>query len=170
MRSPDDSALLMLTGFANSFFYGQRSNLDFKFLADLSEIKVADFFDGLLGQLSQAISDRDSTRLVVTYEHGNVALLTSSRHFVEGQDPRPFGVEPLTQAEAESRISEFLRAEPTLARIPVTTPPDQIRVRHGATRSARRCTITTPPSRWRRCARSMRTALSATSHATRARS
>ncbi len=48
-----------------------------------------------------------------------VALLTSSGHFVAGDDPEPFGVEAMTQAEAESRIAEFLKTEPSLSTIPL---------------------------------------------------
>ena len=60
-----------------------------------------------------------------------IALLTSSGHFVEGDDPMPLGVENMSQAEAEERIGEFLRETPTLSSIPIDTPPDRLRVRHG---------------------------------------
>lgn len=60
-----------------------------------------------------------------------VALLTSSGHFVDGDDPEPLGVVGMTQAEAEARIGEFLREAPTLSAIPVDTPAEQLRVRHG---------------------------------------
>lgn len=60
-----------------------------------------------------------------------VALVTSSGHFVDGDDPRPLGVDDMTQGEAEARVSEFLRAEPTLSTIPIDTDPGDLRVRHG---------------------------------------
>jgi hypothetical protein len=60
-----------------------------------------------------------------------VALLTSSGHFVTGDDPRPFGVEKMTQQEAEDRIDEFLKTPPTLSRIPVDTTHEELLVRHG---------------------------------------
>jgi len=60
-----------------------------------------------------------------------VALLTSSGHFVEGDDPQPFGETGMTQAQAETRIMDFIRDAPTLSAIPIDTPPDQLRVRHG---------------------------------------
>jgi hypothetical protein len=60
-----------------------------------------------------------------------VALLTSSGHFVAGDDPMPFGVEEMTQQEAEDRITEFTRSPPTLSRIPVDTVHADLRVRHG---------------------------------------
>ena len=60
-----------------------------------------------------------------------VGLVTSSGHFVEGDDPEPFGVESMTQQEAMDRISEFLRETPELSEIPSQTPRDQLIVRHG---------------------------------------
>lgn len=60
-----------------------------------------------------------------------LALLTSSGHFVAGDDPRPFGVEAMTQQEAEDRIKEFVATPPALSRIPVDTVHDDLRVRHG---------------------------------------
>jgi len=60
-----------------------------------------------------------------------VALLTSSGHFVDGDDPEPLGVAEMTQAEAEARIGEFLREAPVLSAIPVDTPADRLCVRHG---------------------------------------
>lgn len=60
-----------------------------------------------------------------------VALVTSSGHFVDGDDPRPLGVDDMTQDEAEARIGEFIRQAPQLSEIPVTTPPHELRVRHG---------------------------------------
>ena len=60
-----------------------------------------------------------------------VALFTSSGHFVAEDDPRPFGVEDMTQQEAEDRIGDFIRAPPTLSRIPVDTIHEDLRVRHG---------------------------------------
>jgi D-proline reductase (dithiol) PrdB len=60
-----------------------------------------------------------------------IALLTSSGHFVAGDDPQPFGVDSMTQSEAEGRISEFLKEKPILSEIPVDSTPDVVEVRHG---------------------------------------
>jgi len=60
-----------------------------------------------------------------------VALFTSSGHFVAGDDPNPFGIEEMTQQEAEDRVNEFLKAAPTLSRIPVDTVHEDLQVRHG---------------------------------------
>ena len=60
-----------------------------------------------------------------------VALLTSSGHFVAGDDPEPFGISDMSQAEAEERIKEFLREKPVLSEIPVDVEHAELRVRHG---------------------------------------
>ncbi|MDH3540291.1 MAG: glycine/betaine/sarcosine/D-proline family reductase selenoprotein B [Acidimicrobiia bacterium] len=60
-----------------------------------------------------------------------VALFSSSGHFVAGDDPEPFGVNDMTQEEAEERIMEFLVSRPTLSRIPIGTVHADLRVRHG---------------------------------------
>jgi hypothetical protein len=147
------------TEFKNSFAYGLRSDLNFKFLKNLSEADAALFFQGLLRRLSDTFDDGDLGRLLDhvfewqaqayagasrwTYADGpftplpnllaasRVALLTSSGHFVDGDDPEPFGVTDMTQAEAEARIDDFLREEPVLSAIPTDTPTEKLRVRHG---------------------------------------
>ena len=58
-------------------------------------------------------------------------LFRSSGHFVEGDDPEPFGEKNMSQEEAVDRIQEFLKAPPTLSAIPKETPLSQLRVRHG---------------------------------------
>jgi hypothetical protein len=57
--------------------------------------------------------------------------LSSSGHFVEGDDPKPFGMENMSQKEAEDRIIDFLKEEPLLSEIPIQTPENKLRVRHG---------------------------------------
>ncbi len=148
-----------------SFFYGSRSNLNVKFLKDLSDAEFGDFLADLFEATSATTDDGDPTRVIeairqwqVTAYRGHlgdpddfphrhhdvplsplemplaeakVALLTSSGHFVDGDDPEPFGETNMTQAEAEARIGDFLREAPTLSAIPVDTPPDRLRVRHG---------------------------------------
>ena len=60
-----------------------------------------------------------------------VALLTSSGHFMAGDDPKPLGIENMTQQEAEARITETMKEPPTLSVIPANTDFENIRVRHG---------------------------------------
>ena len=71
------------------------------------------------------------TKMAKPLAESRLALLTSSGHFVDGDDPQPFGVVDMTQAEAEARITEFTREAPQLSEIPVDTPFEQLRVRHG---------------------------------------
>lgn len=71
------------------------------------------------------------TRPARAVADSTVALLTSSGHFVAGDDPRPFGVPDMTQEEAARRIGDFLKAEPDLSAVPVDAPREATRVRHG---------------------------------------
>ena len=145
--------------FKNSFAYGSRSDLNFKFLKNLSDADAAQFFQDLLYQLSDTFDDGDLGRLLDhvfawqtranagpsrwTYADGpftplrkplaacRVTLLTSSGHFVEGDDPEPFGIQNMTQEEAAARINDFLKEEPVLSILPADTPAERLRVRHG---------------------------------------
>ena len=147
--------------FKNSFYYGSRSDLSFKFLKSMSDAEAADFFQQLLFEVGEAYDtgevdrildlayqaqvagyapdepsrwsyeDRPFAKLTKPLGECRVGLLTSSGHFVAGDDPQPFGVEDMTQTEAEERISEFMRATPILSRIARETPAEQLVVRHG---------------------------------------
>ena len=145
--------------FKKSFFYGKRSDLSFKFLSDLSDEDGSAFLQDLFQDVVTAIDTQDlailKQRLVqgqvqgyhhqknFDYDKGpftplakpltdlRLTLLTSSGHFLEGQDPNPLGRENMTQEEAESRIFDFLKEEPVLSEIPFDSDPKQIKVRHG---------------------------------------
>lgn len=148
-----------LKDFAGSFAYGSRTDLNFKFLAKLSAEEVASFFQELLWKVGYA-ADSGDYRAVAdhlyqwqirgyaavkgwTYDDGpftplskplsttRLSLLTSSGHFVAGNDPQPFGIENMTQAQAIERIDDFLREPPTLSAIPADIDPAYLRVRHG---------------------------------------
>ncbi|MFC1996512.1 glycine/sarcosine/betaine reductase selenoprotein B family protein [Chloroflexota bacterium] len=71
------------------------------------------------------------TPLAKPLSESRLALITSTGHFIAGEDPEPFGVKDMTQEEAVRRINDFLKAEPTLTAIPMDIPNDQLRVRHG---------------------------------------
>jgi len=145
--------------FKNSFSYGSRTDLSFKFLKGLPDDAAATFLQELLWKLGDAFDAGDYSRV---YEHvrqgqikvysepthwkyddapftpmrkpvaqSRMALVASSGHFVSGYDPQPFGVENMTQAEAVRRIGEFLREPPVLTEVPCHTPHGQLRVRHG---------------------------------------
>ena len=148
-----------------SFFYGTRSNMDVKYLKDLSDGEFGEFLAELFAATSATLDDGDASRVSdvmyrwqmhaytshlgdpadFPHRHDDVpisrldkplsqcrlALLTSSGHFVEGDDPQPLGVADMTQAEAEERIGEFIREAPQLSEIPIDTAPASLRVRHG---------------------------------------
>jgi hypothetical protein len=158
-ESSEHSAQESFSAFKNSFAYGTRSDLSFKFIKNLPEADASQFFQHLLYHLSDTFDDRDLDRVQEhvrawqarayagagrwTYTDGpftplqkslaasRVGLLTSSGHFVAGDDPAPFGIQDMSQAEAAQRIDDFLKEEPTLSAIPVDTPASNLRVRHG---------------------------------------
>ncbi|MBW6474429.1 MAG: hypothetical protein K0B14_14985 [Anaerolineaceae bacterium] len=133
--------------------------MNYKFLNELSDEAVATFLQELLWKLGDTLDDGDLERIfkhIYQYQQKGYAgsgrfsyaasaftkierpknemrfaLIASTGHFVRGQDPKPFGVEDMSQNQAEERITEFLRLEPELSSIPTNTPPDQLMVRHG---------------------------------------
>ena len=146
--------------FKKSFSYGSRTDLNFKFLAKLSDDQAAKFFQDLLWKLGDAFDDGNFSQIVehvcewqkrayssedkkFTYDDGpftplqkrvsdsSLALITSTGHFVEGKDPEPLGAKNMTQQEAIEKISEFVKEAPQLSTLPVDTPEDKLRVRHG---------------------------------------
>lgn len=152
---------LTVDGFKRSFSYGSRNDLAFKFLKNLSDADVADFFQELLVRLGDAADTGDVMPLVEHYirsqqagylprgertwvyddgpfaylpqplAEATVGLIASSGHFVEGDDPAPFGVDGMTQDEAIERISDFMREAPGLSAIPIDTSANSLSVRHG---------------------------------------
>lgn len=69
--------------------------------------------------------------LTVPIAEARVGLANSGGHFVDGDDPRPFGIDGMTQAEAIDRISDFLKDTPILSEIPADLPPHRMQTRHG---------------------------------------
>jgi D-proline reductase (dithiol) PrdB len=145
--------------FKRSFSYGTRNDLNFKFLSALSDDDAAQFFQDLLWKLGDVFDDGDFSHIIDhvidgqisaysqagrwTYDdvpfaplakplaESRLALITSTGHFVDGEDPEPLGVKDMTQSEAIKRIGDFLKSEPTLTAIPLSTPRTKLRVRHG---------------------------------------
>jgi len=145
--------------FYKSFSYGSRCDLAFKFIANLSEADASDFFREFLLAVINGIDRSDNqkvSQLILKWQRkaydspaqfpyasgpftplqkpladSKIALMASTGHFISGQDPNPFGVQQMTQDEAIHRISEFIRLKPEILEIPVDTPPENLRVRHG---------------------------------------
>lgn len=147
--------------FKNSFSYGSRSHLDFKFLKSLPPEEAGEFFHQLVTEIGasydhgriegihdlvhewqiRAYTPGEGAKRTYVYDDGPFTPLT--RPLAESRlglltssghfvdDPMPFGVADMTQQEAEDRISEFLRDTPVLSEIPVETDPSDMRVRHG---------------------------------------
>ncbi len=84
--------------------------------------------------------DRPFSPLRKPLAESRLGLLTSSGHFVAGDDPEPFGAPDMSQQEAHDRIQEFLREAAVLSGIPRDTAKEDLVVRHGGydTRSAMR--------------------------------
>ena len=144
--------------FRNSFSYGSRTDLFFKWMKSGSADLAAGFLQEILDLIGHLIDDGDTRPIVETiinaqaeayagpgsfeYEDGpftkldqpvsesRVALLTTTGHFVKGNDPNPFGIENLTQEQATTMTAEFGRADPVLSEIPTTTSAANTRVRH----------------------------------------
>jgi len=150
---------LSFEDFKNSFSYGARSDLNFKFLKSLSDEEAADFIQAYFKITADSLNDGSFSRvhdfiyewqrrayskpgrfsydtspftpLQKPLSQTNLALISSSGHFVAGDDPQPFGVVNMSQEEAEDRIMDFIRAEPDLSEIPTETLLENLRVRHG---------------------------------------
>lgn len=144
--------------FKDSFFYGNRTDLNFKFLEHLTVDEASGFFQDLLAALARAhdtgcwqgvlelvrraqevayagagrwrYGNRPRVALGRPLNEATIALITSTGHFVEDRDPAPLGIDGMTQEEAIGRIRDFLAAEPTLSEIPVDSPASRLRVRH----------------------------------------
>ena len=80
---------------------------------------------------SHEYSDGPFTPFEIPVADARVGLLTTSGHFLKGDDPQPFGEDAMTQEQAIERISEFMRDSPVLSEIPSSSPTSELRVRHG---------------------------------------
>lgn len=147
------------TQFKQSFSYGSRTDLNFKFLKNLSDDAAARFIQELFSKLGDTLDDGDVQRIVDHIRAGQrqayvgpagnwqyadgpfaplqkgvadarLMLITSSGHFVDGEDPTPFGILGMTQEEVVPRVDDFLKEPPTLSAIPMDTPPSRLHVRH----------------------------------------
>jgi hypothetical protein len=150
--------------FRQSFSYGARNDLSFKFLKSLSDDATKDFIQRLLDELGNSYDTGDVLPLIqeaidaqiagyapdpgaapprhasdegpftpfdTSVTTARVGLLTTSGHFVAGDDPMPFGESGLTQSDAVDRIAAFMKDKPVLSEIPSDTPAGDLLVRHG---------------------------------------
>ena len=145
--------------FRTSFSYGSRNDLFFKWMKGGTEQLADEFLRELLDLTGNLIDDGDTQPIVeaivraqsqayagagnFTYDNkpfavldqpvseSRVALLTTTGHFAQGDDPKPFGLDNLTQEQAVGMTGEFGKADPVLSEIPITTSRANTRVRHG---------------------------------------
>ena len=150
-----------VTELKNSFFYGSRNNLFFKYLGgkNISENEFTVFLEKLLNVIVDDIDKDEFSELKelifdsqikgylpkidndkYTYEDtpwtefnkplkdSKLSLISAGGVFCKDDDP----VEPkgMTQEDAISKISEFLKSPPTLAEIPNNISTDKLSVRH----------------------------------------
>ena len=161
---PDPEPSESLESFRQSFSYGMRNDLNFKFLKTASDDEAASFVQDLLHRLGDAYDTGDAgplieaayeaqiagylpppgspmprfafddgpfTPVTTAVENAAVGLLTTSGHFVDGDDPQPFGAHPMNQNDAVNRIGDLMTSAPTLSDIPSDTQTHNLRVRHG---------------------------------------
>ena len=143
--------------FADSFSYGSRTDLLFKFLKNLPEAAAAGFLQAFLARFGDTLDTGDPqplfdllyetqlfansppdedprfkyddapfARLARPLSETRVGLLTSSGHFLEGEDPNPLGVTGMSQEEATKHIGEFGRARAVLSAIPKDTATEKL--------------------------------------------
>jgi hypothetical protein len=145
--------------FKNSFSYGSRTDMNFKFLKSLSIEESGEFFRELLWKIGDASNDGNLDPVVEHFynwqvkaytgkpiweydespfsplgkplSESSIGLLTTSGHYVEGEDPEPFGVKGMDQGTAQARISDFIKSEPVLSMIPTDSARENLLVRHG---------------------------------------
>jgi hypothetical protein len=155
----DDSPKESFDEFRNSFSYGSRTDLLFKFLKSGSEQLADDFLREFLDLAGDLIDNGDTAPIVDAivraqreaysgpgnFEYdtkpfaildqpvseSKIALLTTTGHFAEGDDPKPFGMDGLTQEQVVKMTGEFGKADPVLSEIPTTTTRKETVVRHG---------------------------------------
>ncbi len=158
--SDNNSKSESFKNFKDSFFYGSRTDLNLKFLHHLNDNDAAEFFHDFFKTFIDAYDGRKNFKALeecvvkwqqksyndqenFEYDKGpftklnkplsqlTLGLMTSSGHFVKGDDPKPFGIDNMTQNGAIERIMDFLKEPPQLSVIPKDTPKENLKVRHG---------------------------------------
>ncbi|MGH3341531.1 MAG: glycine/sarcosine/betaine reductase selenoprotein B family protein [Carbonactinosporaceae bacterium] len=142
--------------FQRSFFYGDHADMQFKFLAKMSEEQAADAVAAILARLGEAFDTgnfetvrdaayraqveayagddtptvEDAPFAPVRSDLAESRLALISAGGVYRVDDDPMGPDGPTQERSLSLIKHFLRGSPTLSRIPRQTPNAQLTARH----------------------------------------
>lgn len=142
--------------FRESFYYGDHADMQFKFLAKMTDADARDLIAQLLAGLGEAFDTgdlgplrervREAQRAAyggdaepqfddapftpITGDLRDARLLLISAGGVFRTDDDPMGPGGPTQRESLQLIKTFLRGTPTLSEIPVGTTDDQLTARH----------------------------------------
>ena len=157
-RSSDsEGSPLSFADFRSSFYYGDHADMQFKFLARMSDAAAADLLAEVLAGLGGALDTGDLAPVrdavfaaqVAAYADDPAPTVTDAPFTPLGggpagvrrltlitaggvfrRDDDPMGLDGPTQAESLRLIKEFLRQAPTLSEIPRDTPDDELSARH----------------------------------------
>jgi len=160
VTSPEspDAAGMTFEEFRQSFYYGDRADMQFKYWARMSDRDAADTIAALLHKLGEAfdtgdfevvrqlafqaqvdayapaetpepeVDDAPFTPLQADLADLRLALISAGGVFEVDDDP--MGPNGPTQEECLPLIKDFLRGSPTLSLIPVDTPLERLTARH----------------------------------------
>lgn len=147
---------LSFESFRKSFYYGEHSDMQTKFLAAMTDEQAADALAEVLARLGEAFDtgDWESVREAVyaaqvaayadddaatvpdapftpwtgSLASRRLAIVSAGGVFRVGDDP--MGPEGPTQQQSLALIKDFLQGAPTLSMIPRDTPDDELTARH----------------------------------------
>jgi hypothetical protein len=148
---------LTFEDFRRSFYYGDRADMQFKYLARMTDEEAADAIAAVLAAVGETLDtgDLDGLREVAyrTQVRGylptdpvvpatdvpftplpaslaDLTLALVSAGGIYRVDDDPMGSNGPSQQDSLTLINEFLRGEPTLSTIPVDTPKGELTARH----------------------------------------
>lgn len=151
-----DAHAMSFETFRRSFYYGEHSDMQVKFLASMSDEQAADALADVLARLGEAfdtgdfapvrdamyaaqvaaysdddaptVEDAPFTPLAGALATQRLALISAGGVFRVDDDP--MGPDGPTQQQALALIKDFLRGAPTLSAIPRGTPDSMLTARH----------------------------------------
>lgn len=156
MADEHEPAAASFGAFRESFYYGDHADMQFKFLAKMTDADAQDLIAQLLAGLGEAfdtgdlgplreharraqraayagdaepqVDDAPFTPLAGELRDARLLLISAGGVFPADDDP--MGPDGPTQRESLQLIKTFLRGTPTLSEIPVATTDDQLTARH----------------------------------------
>jgi hypothetical protein len=153
----EGTAALSFEEFRRSFYYGERADMQFKYLARMTDEEAADAIASVLAAVGETLDtgDLDGLREVVYQAQvggyrpsepvtpaseipfaplprplTDLTLALVSAGGIHRVDDDPMGTDGPSQQDSLELIDEFLRGTPTLSTIPLDTPNEQLTARH----------------------------------------